>query len=341
VTVLVVRDCAPMTCLQDGGRTGSQRFGVSKSGAMDRLALAHANALAGNPPGAGAIEMMLTGGTFAIEEGQARIAVAGAPMAVTLNGEPLPVGRSATLGPGDVLAVGPAREGLFAYLSVAGGFAVAPDLGSVSLQPRAAIGGFGGRPFRPGDRVPLAADAPPAGPETALAAPPFAFDAPIRVVLGPQDDFFDADAIAAFLSNTYAVSGEADRMGFRLLGPAIAHLKGFNIVSDGIASGSIQVPGSGVPIVMLADHQTTGGYPKIATIVSADIRLLAQRRPGAPVRFAAVDMAAAQRAARERADEIARLPAALRPAGTGLPDVATLLGLNLAGAAIDAFAPEP
>ena len=341
MTLLVVRDCAPMTCLQDGGRSGSQRFGVSKSGAMDRLALAHANTLVGNPAGAGAIEMMLTGGTFAVEEGAARIAVAGAPMAVTLNGEALPFGRSALLAPGNTLAIGPAREGLFAYLAVAGGFAVAPDLGSVSLQPRAAIGGFGGRPFRAGDRVPLRAAAPPDGPDVALPSPPLGFDRPIRVVLGPQDDFFDADAIAAFLANTYTVSGEADRMGFRLLGPAIAHLKGFNIVSDGIASGSIQVPGSGVPIVMLADHQTTGGYPKIATIVSADIRLLAQRRPGAAVRFAAIDMAAAARTARERADEIAGLPGAVRPAGTGLPDVATLLGLNLAGAATDAFAPEP
>lgn len=328
-----------MTSLQDSGRVGSARLGISRSGAMDRLALAEANALAGNPPGAGAIEMLLFGGEFAVEGGPVRIALAGASMPVALNGETVRPGCSATLAEGDTLRIGSAAAGIFAYLAIGGGLAVAPTLGSVSLQPRAGIGGLDGRALRAGDAVPLGRTEAPAGPEVQL--PPTGFDpeAPIRVVLGPQADHFPPESVAAFLATTYTVSAEADRMGYRLSGPPIAHLNGFNIVSDGLVAGSVQVPGSGVPIVMMADHQTTGGYPKIATVISADLRLLAQRRQGAAVRFEAVEVAPAQALARARAEEIAALPARLRPAAAGLPGVEALLGLNLAGEATDALGP--
>lgn len=329
-----------MTSLQDGGRVGSQRHGVSRSGAMDRRALAYANAVVGNPPGCGAIEFMLAGGTFEVADGTAQIAVAGAPASLSLDGEALRPGMSATLRPGQVLSVGAAQSGVFSYLAVAGGFDVRPDLGSISLQPRAAIGGIGGRAFRPGDVVALKSDDALPGPAVSIEIPALDPAATIRVVLGPQADYFDANAVAAFLATSYTVSPEADRMGYRLAGPPIAHLRGFNIVSDGLVSGSVQVPGSGVPIVMMADHQTTGGYPKIATVISADLGILAQRRTGDTVRFEAIAVEDARVVFRERAAELAGLAGLLVSARSGLPSVEELLGLNLAGQAADALA-EP
>jgi biotin-dependent carboxylase-like uncharacterized protein len=329
-----------MTSLQDTGRTGWQRFGVSRSGAMDRLALAEANALVGNPPGEAALELTLLGGVFQAVDGPVRVALAGASMRASLGGAPLPPGRSAVLAPGGSLAIGPATAGVFGYLAVAGGFDVAPALGSLSLQPRAGLGGLGGRALRAGDRLPLRSQ-DPQGPDRRLTPARLEADAPVRVVLGPQDDYFANDAVAAFLAATWTVSAEADRMGYRLAGPVLPHARGYNIVSDGIVAGSVQVPGSGLPIVMMADHQTTGGYPKIATVISADLRILAQRPPGGAVRFRAVSVSDAQAAARDRARLVASLAGRAVRAEVSLPGVEDLLALNLAGAAADALAPEP
>jgi biotin-dependent carboxylase-like uncharacterized protein len=338
--MLAVETCGPMTSLQDRGRMGWQRFGVSRSGAMDGLALAEANALVGNPPREAALEFTLLGGEFRAVDGSVRVALAGASMRVSLDGAPLPPGRSAVLAPGRSLTIGPAAAGVFGYLAVAGGFDVPLALGSVSLHPRAGLGGLQGRPLRGGDCLPLRLGEPP-GPDLRLAPAGLEPEAGVRVVLGPQDDYFGEEAIAAFLGTTWTVSPEADRMGYRLAGPALAHAQGYNIVSDGIVAGSVQVPGSGVPIVMMADHQTTGGYPKIATVISADLRIVAQRPPGAALRFRAVSVADAQAAARDRARLIASLPDRVGPAEASLPGVEELLALNLAGAAADAFAPEP
>jgi biotin-dependent carboxylase-like uncharacterized protein len=339
MTALLVRAAGPMTSLQDAGRYGHQRFGVSPSGAMDRLALAAANALVGNAPGAAGIEFMLLGGSFAVEDGTVRIAVAGAPCGLTLDGEPAPPGISLQVRAGQTLTVGSAQEGVYAYLAVAGGFALPPELGSLSLHRRAGIGGIDGRPLQAGDRLPLTLDAPPAGPELVLDPAPIDPAAEVRVVLGPQDDLFTAAGIETFLSSAYAVTQEADRMGYRLAGPKIEHASGYNIVSDGIVSGSVQVPGSGEPICMMADRQTTGGYPKIATVISADLRVLAQRRPGDAVRFRAVTMAEAQELARERARALASLAAKARPARAAAFTSEELLAQNLAGAAVDALEP--
>jgi 5-oxoprolinase (ATP-hydrolysing) subunit C len=337
MTALLVKTCGPMTSLQDFGRVGWQRHGVGRSGAMDRLALAAANTLAGNPPVAAAVEFMLLGGTFTLEGGSARVAVAGASAAVSLDGGPVRPMTSVTMRPGQTLVVGVAQAGVYAYLAVAGGFALPPQLGSLSLHARARIGGFAGRPLQEGDRLPLGVAQAPAGDELELDALPLDLDAPIRVVLGPQDDYFTADGIETFLSETYRVSPQADRMGYRLAGPLIAHAQGYNIVSDGIVAGSVQVPGAGEPIVMMADCQTTGGYPKIATVISADLRIMAQRRPGSPVRFQAISVEEAQRLARERAQRLAGLRA--RPRRGALPPTEDLLGLNLAGSAVDAHDP--
>ena len=328
-----------MTGLQDFGRFGWQRHGVAPSGAMDRLALAAANALVGNAPGAAAIEFILFGGEFALEGGSAQVAVTGAPAPVTLDGEPAAAMTSLTMGSGQTLAIGPARTGVYVYVAIAGGFALEPQLGSHSLHARARIGGLQGRPLRAGDRLPL--NRTETQTTVGLALDPLALepDAPIRVVLGPQDDHFTAAGIETFLSATYRVSPEADRMGYRLTGEKIEHASGYNIVSDGIVAGSVQVPGTGEPIVMMADRQTTGGYPKIATVITPDLRVLAQRRPGAPVRFQAVDIAEAQRLARASARMLSALPSRVRKRGV-LPHQEELLSLNVAGAAVNALDPE-
>jgi biotin-dependent carboxylase-like uncharacterized protein len=329
-----------MTSLQDAGRMGWRRFGLSGSGAMDRLALAQANALVGNDPGAAAIEFTLMGGTVEVADGPLRVAVAGAASTVTAAGRPLPPGTSASLRPGETLVIGPVRAGVFMYLAVSGTVDLPQMLGSLSLHLRAEIGGISGRPLRAGDELPITARAP-SGPE--LSLPPIGLEpeAPIRVVLGPQSDYFAEDAVASLLSANYTISGEADRMGYRLSGPPIPHLRGFNIVSDGIVQGAVQVPGSGVPIVMMADHQTTGGYPKIATVISADLRILAQRRSGDSVRFQAISIEEAHASARARAELLGSLGSAASPVRGGLPDPEVLLGLNLAGHATDALAAEP
>jgi biotin-dependent carboxylase-like uncharacterized protein len=341
VTALLVKSCGPMTSIQDAGRIGWQRFGVSSSGAMDRLALAAANALVGNAPGAAGIEFMLMGGSFAAEGGSVRIAVAGAPCAVTADGKPLAPMTSLTLHASETLTVGPAQSCVYAYLAVAGGLALTPQLGSLSLQPRAGIGGLGGRALQPGDHLPLVLAEAPAVPELALDSVPLDPRSSVRVVLGPQDDYFSLEGIETFLASHYTVSREADRMGYRLTGARIAHARGFNIVSDGIVAGSIQVPGSGEPIVMMADRQTTGGYPKLATVVSADLRLVAQRRSGETIRFQKVTIEEAQRVARERGAFVQGLAANARAGRAGLPSSEELLALNLAGSAVNAFAAEP
>jgi biotin-dependent carboxylase-like uncharacterized protein len=307
---------------------------------MDRLALAAANVLVGNGPGAAAIELMLLGATFRVEEGAARLAVTGAPCAVAVDGQPVAQSSTIAVEAGQTVTVGPMQAGVFAYLAVAGGFDWPPQLGSLSLHQRAALGGYHGRAFEAGDRIPLLVAAPPRSP--LLSLPPVALDsgAPVRVVPGPQDDYFSEAGFATFASAAYGVSQEADRMGYRLAGPAIEHSRGFNIVSDGIVPGSVQVPGSGEPIVMMADHQTTGGYPKIATVISADLRVVAHRRPGDVIRFEVVGVEEAQRIARARAGELKSLAALARPVRGGLPPNEELLGLNLAGAAVDALAQE-
>jgi biotin-dependent carboxylase-like uncharacterized protein len=231
--------------------------------------------------------------------------------------------------------VGALRSGMYAYVAVAGGFDIAPTLGSVSVHVRAAIGGLDGRPFKAGDVLHLRT-ADVQGPELEAPAPPPAAQAPIRVVLGPQDDLFTAEGVQTLLACEYTITNAADRMGCRLAGPPIEHARGFNIVSDGVVAGSIQVPGTREPIVMLADRQTTGGYPKIATVARADLPRFVQMRPGAKVRFAAIDRSEAVSLLHAEKQRLARLLAQIRPAGPGGLDSERLLELNLAGDAVDA-----
>ncbi|MCJ2020654.1 biotin-dependent carboxyltransferase family protein [Methylobacterium sp. E-065] len=327
--------------LQDAGRPGYLRYGISGSGAMDPDLLALANGLVGNPFDAAVIEMAMVGPTLVCEAETCRVALAGAPFAMALGGRILDPFTACDLRRGDRLTLGAPRHGLRAYLAVAGGFAVAPMLGSVSTHTRTRLGGLAGEALAAGDLLPLRAPVPAGRPLTLPLVHRPRLGGPIRVVLGPQADGFTPEGIHTFLSAPYTLSARADRMGCHLDGPAIAHADGFNIVSDGIVNGSIQVPGHGRPLILLADRHTTGGYPKIATVISADFGRLAQVRPGEAIRFEAVSVEAAQALAREARRALAAQLAALVPAGGGDLDSGFLLACNLVGGVVSATACEP
>jgi biotin-dependent carboxylase-like uncharacterized protein len=322
------------TSVQDLGRTGFQAIGVPVSGGLDGIALRLANHLVGNPPGMAALEILLSGPTLRVAAETVRVALAGADAGLAIKGArsgAVPAWQSLRLARGDVVNVVVGRRSACCCLAVEGGIAVPPVLGSASTYARAGIGGFEGRPLRPGDLLPLAlADAPQRA-ELRLPDPPdAAADEPIRIVLGPQCDYFTDAALATLLAAEYRISQSADRMGMRLDGPVLAHRGGWDIVSDAIATGAIQVPGSGRPILLLADHQTTGGYPKIATVVSADLPIVGRRRPGDAIRFTAVSPEMAEGLARDAERQLAGLVALLEPAPeeAGI-DFATLYAGNL------------
>jgi biotin-dependent carboxylase-like uncharacterized protein len=308
---LQVLASSSIAMLQDLGRVGQQRYGVPVSGALDWVSLRIANVLAGSPDGTAAIEMFYRGPTLEVAAESVRVAAVGAALEVISGGATrrVPAGLSVRLARGDRLTVGPSDPSLVAYLAVEGGFALLGDLGSLSTFPRAGLGGVGGRPLKKGDMLPLAAAA--ATERAERRAPKWDLTAParVRVVFGPQDDHFTERARQTLVESTYAVSRQSDRMGMRLQGPTLEHARGFNIVSDGTAPGSIQVPGNGLPIVLLADRPTTGGYPKIATVASVDVPALGRLRPGATIGFAAISVEDAEAARRELEARLAALRA--------------------------------
>jgi len=209
-----------------------------------------------------------------------------------------------------------------AYLAIAGGLALPPFMGSLSTYTRAGIGGFDGRKLAAGDLLPLELDQAPPGDDRRLGAPFDYGSGPIRVIWGPQDDYFSARGRKTFVDSEYRVSKEADRMGIRFEGPTIEHSKGADIISDGIGPGAIQVPGAGLPIVLLGDRQTVGGYSKIATVASVDLPRLGRLLPGRVVRFTPVTVEEAERLRREQEARLARaiadLPVARPPGGIDL-----------------------
>jgi 5-oxoprolinase (ATP-hydrolysing) subunit C len=305
---LRVLSAGPGVTLQDAGRHGYLRYGVTAAGPMDPLAYATANLAVGNPAGSTAIEISLGGIALTTEAEPLAIALAGGDFAISLDARPLPsTAVVLTLEPGAVLNIRAGQSGAWCYLAIAGRLVVPQLLGSNATHTRTGFGGVDGRALRTGDRLPVEpsrASMPSLG---AIAAP--WLDRPpaiIRVVLGPQDDYFSAGQIAAFLDGPWRVSVKADRMAYFLDGPRLTHAKGYNIVSDGIAMGAIQVPGDGRPIVLMADRQSTGGYPKIATVIGPDLGRLAQARPGTAFRFEAVSIAEAVAARREEAAALAR-----------------------------------
>jgi biotin-dependent carboxylase-like uncharacterized protein len=322
------------TTVQDLGRIGYQDIGVPVSGALDGVSLRLANALVGNPPAMPGLEILLSGPTLEIAADAVRVALVGPGAGLKIGRENPRVvagGQSITLSRGEVLQVVASQFAACCYLAVEGGIALPLVLGSASTYVRAALGGFEGRALQSGDVVPLAIASAPDRDELRLSNPlDPARDQPIRVILGPQLDYFTHEAVATLLGAEFRISQSADRMGMRLDGPPLHHRQGWDIVSDAIATGAIQVPGSGQPILLLADHQTTGGYPKIATVISADLPVVGRRRPGDALRFTAVTIEEAERLCREQERALLQLMAALQPIeDKATVDLSSLYGDNL------------
>ena len=301
-----VMRCGFMALVQDQGRFGFQELGVSVSGAADKEALDVGNILVGNPPGSAALEVML--GDFEIEFIESMMfALTGAETDARLDD--VSVGRylSYKAHAGSRLSLSNVRQGLRAYISVQGGVDTPKILGSRSTHIASGIGGFKGRGLQPGDV--LMVGKPEPGDEYVSRCwdgdelP--ADELTVRVVLGPQDDEFSESGIQTFLSSTYVISDQSNRQGLRLEGSAIESLNGrYDIVSDAVVNGSIQVPGDGKPIILLSDRQTTGGYLKIATVASVDIPRLGQVSPGNRITFSAVSVEDSQQLFIERQDKL-------------------------------------
>lgn len=287
-----------LTTVQDLGRIGYQQFGVTVSGVMDPRSTAIANILVGNEEGEAVLECTMMGPHLQFDQATC-IAVTGGDLGPTLDGHPIPSYRAIQVKAGQALRFTAPRQGCRAFLAFAGGLDIPLVMNSRSTYLKAKIGGFQGRKLEKGDVIPFRA------PKTELKNLNIRFLSPefvprpeytLRVILGPQDDYFTQEGVDTFLGQTYTVTPEFDRMGCRLEGPEIQHKDGGDIISDGISFGAIQVPSSGKPILMLADRQTTGGYTKIANVISVDFRILAQLKSGDKVRFYPVSIAFAQEA---------------------------------------------
>src|SRR3954467_9426915 len=330
---LLISTIGPASSVQDGGRHGAQRYGLTPSGAVDRLALAAANCLVGNDLFAAAVEIGPFGAALTAREGAVRVGLAGAPRDADMAGRAMPFNTSVPLADGETLTLGFARGGSFSYLAIEGGIAGEPMFGSLAVNARAGLGSPYPRPLQSGDE--LQTKEASGAPERRIELPA-ATDAPIRMVWGPQDDEFADETKKLFVDSEWKISATSDRMGYRLEGPVLRHLHGHNIVSDGTVNGSLQVPGNGQPIVLMRDRGTSGGYPKIATVISADFGRFAQTPAGHGFRFRAVSMAEAQAEARKFAELLRTLPERLRAIESVDLNIDALHDANVAGHAVSA-----
>jgi biotin-dependent carboxylase-like uncharacterized protein len=331
-----------LTTIQDLGRPGYQSRGIPVSGALDRVGLHAANVLVGNPPETGALEVAYAGPTLAVDADEVRLSFAGAdatieifPDEIASASQRIETMRSVRMRRGEVVRIGSLTSGATLYVGVEGGFAIAPVLGSVSTYLRGGIGGLHGRALAQGDSLPLrrntASDREDRRFESLDLTPPDRF----RAIAGPQNDYFSDAAIETFFNSEYRIGANADRTGMRLEGPRLEHSRSFT--SDGIAPGSIQVPGSGEPIVLLADRQTIGGYPKIATVISADLPALGRMPIGTKIRFAPVTMEEAAAARRKLIADIEGLVSKTVPIERSEGEfISKLFACNLIGGVVDA-----
>jgi len=317
-----------LTTVQDLGRFGYQRYGIPVAGAMDSYAAKVANILAGNAENSACLEMTLTGPTLkAINP--CNIAITGADFAPTVNGERIDMWTARPVKKGDMLSFSSAQDGCRGYLTISGGIEVPSVLGSRSTYVRGGFGGYRGRTLRNGDILRGILSEP----RTRIRyvpreyIPSYTSHANIRVVLGPQDDFFTENGIKTYLNSRYEVTPDSDRMGYRLSGPAIEHSKEPEIVSDGVAVGAIQVPGDRMPIVLMKDAQTTGGYPKIAHVVSPDLDRVAQLRPGDSLRFGRIEIHEAHELVSQLVKQLDHLKEHIKERGLApeFPDDETLM----------------
>jgi biotin-dependent carboxylase-like uncharacterized protein len=341
----VIKVIAPgfHTTIQDRGRPGFRHVGVPVSGALDRNGHLLANALVGNTPGAACLEIIGSGPELEILASSVRIALVGSGGGLEISGQDdrmVLSGKTVRLTRGEVVRVLLGGNAFCSYLATEAGFDVPSCLGSQSTYTRAGFGGFSGRQLRSGDILHGHADEVLAHEEMTFSEERnLGLDRPIRVVLGPQDDYFTEGAIKEFLHGDYTITPASDRMGFRLAGPPLEHKNDYNIVSDGIVAGSIQVPGSKLPIVLMADAQTTGGYPKIATVIAADLPLLGVRGAGRTVKFRSVSREDAEKIRRAEHQHILKVVSSICPVSESQVIIAeALYNQNLIDGVIDANA---
>ncbi len=304
--VIEVQAPGLLTTVQDLGREGFGPLGVSPSGAADAIALRIGNRLVGNVEGAAGLEMTLLGGTFEFPDG-AELALSGSDFGATLDGNPVEMGTAFEAKPGQALRVGPTRSGARCYLCVRGGISVEPFLGSASTHLLSGLGGHDGRALRKGDVLTIGVGKgglPPWLPlgeprhrRRTVAAKALERLVPrkvLRVTPGPQSDWFPKAAQKIFYASTYRVTEEANRMGLRLEGTALPEGAHGEMISEGISLGAVQIAAGGLPIILFVEQQTTGGYAKIANVISADFHSLGQLRPRDEIRFERVDWKKAQ-----------------------------------------------
>lgn len=331
-----------LTTIQDKGRYGFQASGVQVSGVMDGIAAELANALVGNKAEAAVLECTFLGPELEFQA-ESLVAVTGGMPELLLDGQAVQPYMAIKVRQGQRLKVGAQKDGMRAYIAVAGGIDVPEAMGSRSTNLKLGIGGIDGRKLAAGDMLPVGKPAE-AGlamlqGRQALRQMPVPQQTAgikrIRVVLGPQEDYFSQAAIEAFQTEIYRVSNDSDRMGYRLEGKAVEKTKTQDLITDGIVFGSVQIPPNGQPIIMLADHQTTGGYPKLATVATADLPVLAQSKPGDQLQFQAVSVDEAQQLLRQQRQELEAAIAAMEKAPYKLSARAKQYKLKINGESFD------
>ncbi len=281
----------PRTTIQDAGRLGHQNSGFAPGGFMDRVASKMANVLVGNDDSEAVVEFCLIGPVLHFDEA-VNIAVCGGDFGIEIAGKKYPADKAVNVPAGSTVQITTGQVGTYGSVAIGGGLDIPVVMGSRSTNLRCGIGGFHGRALMAGDEIPLRD--PENGkkdyshrwvPERRTVAPLDPDLTKIRVIPGPQEDMFTEEGIRTFYNSVYQITSHSDRMGYRLSGPAVESKNGYDILSDGIVNGSIQISGTGEPIVMMADRQTTGGYAKIASVCNPDIPVFAQLRPGQEVQF--------------------------------------------------------
>ena len=292
---LLVESAGLQTTVQDLGRPGFGPEGVSASGAADPVALRLGNLLVENQAGVAGLELTLVGGSFVFPDG-AVIALTGADLGATVNGRPLEMWASHTLEPGTKLMFGATKNFARGYLAIAGGIQVDPFLGSASTHVLSGLGGFEGRALRKGDRLRIGKASKKVRRRRITLAALYAFKPRkvLRVTEGPQADWFSEAAKQVFYRDVFRVSEESDRVGLRLEGTALDGSTAREMITEGVSLGAVQVTPSGQPIILFVEQQTTGGYPKIANIIAADLHRIGQLRPRAEIRFQRTSLAVAR-----------------------------------------------
>jgi antagonist of KipI len=286
MSAIQIRAPGLLTTVQDLGREGFGPIGVSPSGAADAVSLRLGNRLVGNAESAAGLEMTLLGGTFLFPRG-AILALTGSDFGATLDGSAIANGTSIEVAPGQTVRLGPTRSGARCYLCVHGGITVAPFLGSASTHILSGLGGFNGRPLREGDMLHIGSATKPFRKRTIASHlwEGLSSRKILRVTPGPQVDWFSESSLRSFHAATYRVGEQSNRMGLRLEGTLVSQRDTREMITEGVSLGAVQVPAGGSPIILFVDQQTTGGYPKIANIISADLHHVGQLRPRDEIRF--------------------------------------------------------